>query len=419
MRTTNAAASDVAQGGNERPVYFDALFRDVKDHVVKPPEFPTNVRFADTHAHLDMLHHPELALARCMLHHVGYVITVIDPTEEPRYTLENLEGWLHEAQVLADEIYGGEKAQGSSAQTYSPRDMRETSLDKQESPSAYRGLRNSHPTLEPFSATENESSSERPQGSSAQTYSPRDMRETSLDVQESPSAYRGLRNSHPTLEPFSATEVRIIVGCHPHNAAKYNKDIECALLDTLKDNRARAIGEIGLDYHYDYSPRDIQQRVYQRQLELAHEYNVPVSLHMREAHDDGLRILKEVGAPPAGVLLHCFNLEYARLEPFLELGCYVAYGGPLTFKKSEEVRDAARRTPLERIVTETDAPFMAPHPVRGVVCGPEHVVFTAACLAEVFGIALAANETAQDEASHTGALAFYERLFQNTLDFFE
>jgi TatD DNase family protein len=113
---------------------------------------------------------------------------------------------------------------------------------------------------------------------------------------------------------------------------------------------------------------------------------MPVSLHLREAHDDGLRILREEGSPRAGALRHCFNRDFATLEPFLELGCHVAYGGPLTFKKGDDVRDAARRTPKNRIVTETDAPFMAPEPLRGTVCGPENTVFTAARLVELFDV---------------------------------
>ena len=320
----------MATEGAERRVFYDALFRDMKERVVDPPVFPAGARFADTHAHLDMLHHPELALARCAAHRVDYVVTVIDPTEEPTYTLDNLDSWLE--------------------------------------------MKTGDGSLSSF-----------------------------IEINED-------REPSPVLIPT----VRIIAGCHPHNASRYNEGIEQALLAALRDPRARALGEIGLDYHYDHSPREVQQQVYRRQLELAHELGLPVALHMREAHDDGLRILKEVGVPPAGTLLHCFNLGHAMLEPFLELGCYVAYGGPVTFKKSDDVRDSARRTPLERIVTETDAPFMAPHPVRGVVCGPDHVVYTAACLAEVFGIATDGSASLEEKARH-----LYDRLFQNALDFFE
>jgi TatD DNase family protein len=172
------------------------------------------------------------------------------------------------------------------------------------------------------------------------------------------------------------------VGCHPHNASRYTAQVERVIIKAAAQSITGAIGEIGLDYHYDLSPRLVQQEVFKRQLELANEMLLPVVLHLREAHADGLRILQEQGMPLAGTLLHCFNLDFAALKPFLDLGCFVAFGGALTFKKADEVRDAARQAPLSRIMTETDAPFMAPHPVRGVICGPEHTVFTAAALVE-------------------------------------
>jgi TatD DNase family protein len=170
---------------------------------------------------------------------------------------------------------------------------------------------------------------------------------------------------------------------------------------------AAGIGEIGLDYHYDLSPRPVQREAFKRQLALANEMVLPVALHLREAHDDGLRILTEEGPPVAGVLLHCFNLDFETLEPFLALGCHVAFGGPLTFKKSTELRDAARQTPIKRIMTETDAPFMAPEPLRGTICGPEDTVFTAARLVEVFGL------------EGRDAVGLLTRLYENALNFFD
>ncbi|MDR2714618.1 MAG: TatD family hydrolase [Coriobacteriales bacterium] len=354
--TTTAEAANNAATENEPTVFYDAHFRDVKERIVAPPSFPQGARFADTHTHLDMLKHPELALARCAAHNVNLIITVIDPTEKPTYTCENLDDWLSKAGVLLAEF-----ACEKDAQLAAPSE-------------------NDQPVM----PSEN-------------------TQPTSLSKNTQPSL--------PTLP-----EVRLIAGCHPHNASQYNASIEQALLDTLKDPRACGLGEIGLDYHYDRSPRTTQQKVFRRQLELAHELKLPVALHLREAHSDGLAILKEIGMPPAGTLLHCFNLDYATLEPFLELGCLVAFGGPLTFKKSDEVRDAARRTPQIKIVTETDAPFMAPHPVRGVTCGPEHVIYTAARLAECFTATETPSETPALDA--TKALALYEQIFQNANHFF-
>ncbi|WP_261430145.1 TatD family hydrolase [Xiamenia xianingshaonis] len=200
-------------------------------------------------------------------------------------------------------------------------------------------------------------------------------------------------------------DVRFIAGCHPHNAKDYDEAAEAALLARLVDPRVAALGEIGLDYYYDFSPRDVQKDVFRRQLRLARECGLPVSLHLREAHDDAYRILCDEGFPPAGTLLHCFNLDKQVLAPFLEAGCFIAFGGPVTFKAADEVREAARLVPLGRLLTETDSPYMTPEPMRGMICGPAHTVFTAARLAEVFGCASGADRE-----------AFLGRLWENAHD---
>ena len=123
--------------------------------------------------------------------------------------------------------------------------------------------------------------------------------------------------------------VRIAVGCHPHNAKFYDDGLEADLRRMLKDPRVAALGEIGLDYHYDFSPRDDQREAFRRQLRLAKEAGLPVVLHLREAHDEALAIMREEGFPEAGTLLHCFTLDWATLEPWVEEGCYVAFGGAL------------------------------------------------------------------------------------------
>ena len=311
MRVTSAAATDVANQQSEPKVFMDYLFRDIKGREVSAPRLSCPV--ADTHAHLDMLHYPALALARCAAHGVDFVVTVVDPTEDPDYTYQNLKDWEQQARGLLDEW---------QLQAQVPR-------------------------------------------------------------------------------------IRVIIGCHPHNAGKFAPEVEQLLIKCANRPITSAIGEIGLDYHYDMSPRPVQQEVFKRQLTLANEMMLPVALHLREAHEDGLRILLEEGVPTSGTLLHCFNLDFEALKPFLELGCHVAFGGPLTFKKCDEVRDAARQTPKDRILTETDAPFMAPEPLRGTICGPEDTVFTAAKLAEVFGV------EGQD------AIDLLTGFFENARDFFD
>ena len=175
------------------------------------------------------------------------------------------------------------------------------------------------------------------------------------------------------------------MGCHPHNAQHYDDALEAVLRERLHDARVSALGEVGLDYHYDLSPREAQREAFRRQIRLAKEAGLPVVLHMREAHDDGFAILSEEGFPEAGTLLHCFNLDAAELARWTEAGCFIAFGGPLTFKKADEVREAAKLVPADRLLTETDAPYMTPEPLRGTTCGPEHVAFTAAKLADVRG----------------------------------
>lgn len=179
--------------------------------------------------------------------------------------------------------------------------------------------------------------------------------------------------------------MRIAAGVHPHNAKSYDADMERFLLELLSDKRTSALGEVGLDYHYDFSPREVQRDVFRRQVQIAHETGLPLILHMREAHDDGFRILEEEGFPSAGVLLHCFNLDREELERWVERDCFIAFGGPLTFKKADYVRDAAARVPLDHLLTETDSPYMTPEPLRGTVCEPAHVIWTSEKLAEVLG----------------------------------
>ena len=128
-----------------------------------------------------------------------------------------------------------------------------------------------------------------------------------------------------------------------------------------------------------------QREVFRAQIRLAKEAGLPIALHMREAHDDGFAILEEEGFPEAGTLLHCFNLDAAEVARWVEAGCYIAFGGPLTFKRADEVREAAKLVPADRLLTETDSPYMTPEPLRGTDCGPAHTIYTADVLCEVRG----------------------------------
>lgn len=171
--------------------------------------------------------------------------------------------------------------------------------------------------------------------------------------------------------------VRIAAGVHPHNAKAWTDDLEATLLRVLADQRTSAVGEIGLDYHYDKSPRPVQQQVFKRQLHLAQQAELPVILHVREAFDDAFAIMEQADWNPAGVLLHCYTSGPTDLQPWLEAGCFVAFGGAATFGKSDDIREALATVPADRLLLETDAPFMTPVPLRGEPCEPAHTLFTA------------------------------------------
>ena len=267
------------------------LFSDSKGREVPAPDLG-GAPVADTHAHLDMLEDPTLALARAALAGVSFVATVADPTEDAWRTFDELPSWLAGARDLLAEV-------GSDR------------------------------------------------------------------------------------EP---PQVRVILGAHPHNANDFTAEAETELLRLAKDARTSAIGEIGLDFHYDHSPRDTQRAVFRRQLELARDLGLPAVVHLREAHDEGAEIMADVGLPAAGCILHCFTGDAALAARFVELGCAaVSFAGPVTFKKAEEIRGAATSLPVGMMLTETDCPFMTPEPFRGRTNEPAFTVFTSARIADARG----------------------------------
>lgn len=288
----------------------EPLFADAKGREVASPVLGGLI--ADTHAHLDMLDDPGLALARAARAGVGFVVTIADASEDASRTFEELPSWLARASDLLSEA----------------------------------GL--------------------------AETPLPR---------------------------------VRAVVGVHPHNAKNLDVQVEVELRRLASHALTSAIGEIGLDYHYDHSPRGVQRQVFRQQLSVARELDLAAVVHLREAHDDGEEIMRDVGLPEAGCVLHCYNLGPELLGRFLELGCTVSFAGPVTFKKADEVRAAAAKVPLERILTETDCPFMAPEPFRGRTNEPALVAFTAARIAEC------RVETPESfaQASFTNAVRLFDR----------
>jgi TatD DNase family protein len=186
------------------------------------------------------------------------------------------------------------------------------------------------------------------------------------------------------------SEIYCAIGVHPHDAKLFDDDAEERLTGLVKGtDRVIAWGEIGLDYHYDHSPRDVQREVFRRQLGIARQLNLPVVIHSREANDDTLSILRAelTGYDRAGVM-HCFGGSLAMAQQAIELGFYISFAGNLTFKKADDLREIAHRLPLNRLLIETDCPYLTPVPFRGKRNEPARVVETARCLAELKGVGL-------------------------------
>ena len=184
-------------------------------------------------------------------------------------------------------------------------------------------------------------------------------------------------------------------GVHPHGAAEAPADFEAALADLYRCEKAVAIGEIGLDYHYDFSPRDCQKDVFSRQLALACEVGAPVIIHNREADDDVIDIVKAYAGEIRGGVFHCFSGDRRLAKEVLDLGFHIAFGGALTFKGARAAADAAAYAPMDRLLIETDCPYMAPEPHRGRRNDSSMIRLVAARLAQIKGV------TAEDAAETT------------------
>jgi len=174
------------------------------------------------------------------------------------------------------------------------------------------------------------------------------------------------------------------VGVHPHNAAKATSETFDRLTDLTRHPKVVAIGEIGLDYHYDFSPREVQQSVFIAQLTLAARAQKPIVIHTREAWEETLALIREHGLPYGGIM-HCFTSGPKEAEQALELGFHLSFGGMVTFPKADSVRESAALTPGDRLLVETDAPYLAPVPYRGKRNEPAFMVETVRRLAELRG----------------------------------
>jgi TatD DNase family protein len=177
------------------------------------------------------------------------------------------------------------------------------------------------------------------------------------------------------------------IGVHPHDAKLFDEAAETRLTNLVKQNsKVVAWGEIGLDYHYDHSPREVQREIFRRQLRIARSLDLPVVIHSREADDDTIDLLRnELTEYARAGVLHCFGGSLQMARAAIELGFFISFAGNLTFKKAEDLRDIARQLPLDRLLIETDCPYLTPVPYRGKRNEPARVVETAGCLAALHG----------------------------------
>lgn len=180
---------------------------------------------------------------------------------------------------------------------------------------------------------------------------------------------------------YCRDRVYAAIGYHPYHAV----DVDGAALERLRalagHPGVKAIGEIGLDYYNEFSPRPAQRAAFAQQLELASGLELPVVIHNRQADEDTMAILTEAFPRLRGGIMHCFGSDARFAGWCVEMGLYVSFAGNVTFPKAEALREAVRVTPLDRLLVETDAPYLAPVPLRGKRCEPHFVAHTAACLA--------------------------------------
>jgi len=188
------------------------------------------------------------------------------------------------------------------------------------------------------------------------------------------------------------------VGVHPHEASIYCDEIEEVLLNHSKHPKVIGWGEIGLDYYYDNSPRDIQRKVFHRQIELSLDCGLPVIIHTRDAEEDTIRILRESwfdrGGSKFGGIIHCFTGTQKLADAAIEMGFHISFSGVITFKSADELRTIAGSAPMNKLLIETDCPFLAPVPHRGKRNEPAYIIETAALLAEI-------KDVSTEDIAHT------------------
>jgi TatD DNase family protein len=174
-------------------------------------------------------------------------------------------------------------------------------------------------------------------------------------------------------------------GIHPHNSREFDSKLAANIRSLFSHKKLVAYGEIGLDYYRNYAPREVQIKAFHAQIALAKELSLPIIIHSRDARDETLRILRETGAAENGAVMHCFSYDLDTAKELLDMGFHLSIPGTVTYKKASSLGEIIRYIPLERMLPETDAPFLTPEPHRGKRNEPAFVTLVVARIAEVLG----------------------------------
>lgn len=217
---------------------------------------------------------------------------------------------------------------------------------------------------------------------------------------------------YPTIEKSlelsqSYDSIYSIIGWHPTEAGSYDASAEAYIEENLGLPKVVAYGEIGLDYHWMEDPKDVQEKVFRRQIAIAREHQLPISIHMREAIEDTYRILKDEKVHTIGGIMHSFSGDAEWAKKFLDLGMHISFSGVVTFKKAIEVQEASQIVPFDRLLVETDAPYLAPVPYRGKRNEPGYTRYVVEKIAELREVSF--EEVAQQTMSNAHNLFKIEK----------
>ncbi len=181
-------------------------------------------------------------------------------------------------------------------------------------------------------------------------------------------------------------EIYSIIGWHPTEAGTYTEEVQESLIGLLQKEKVIAMGEMGLDFHWNTSPAAVQEKVFRQQIAVAKNMQLPITIHMRDAIEDTYRVLREENVSEIGGIMHSYSGDVEYMQKFLDLGMHISLSGVVTFKKASEVHDVAKAVPLDRLLIETDSPYLAPMPYRGKRNEPSYVKYVCERIAELRGM---------------------------------